>query len=236
LTETARSGVRDRFAELMKRKSFSMDDVDAGREYVKAYVGFAHYVEGLYQAASGSPHGHSLEAEDHAGHAVEPAQEHAPHAGIEGDQQMKPRIPKPLKAEHDQLHEELVKATQADGKIGEAATAVARVLHPHFVKEEEYALPPLGLLQAVSRGEVLPEMRDAISMTDKLKAELPQMLSEHKAIVAALEALKAAAVAEHDHDVAHFAEKLIVHARTEEEVMYPAAILVGEYLKLKLPR
>lgn len=149
---------------------------------------------------------------------------------------MKPRIPKPLKAEHDELHEELVKATQAGGRIAEAAKAVARVLHPHFVKEEEYALPPLGLLQALSRGEISPEMREVLAMTDKLRAELPQMLSEHKAIVAALEALKAAAVAEHNDDVAHFAEKLIGHARTEEEVMYPAAILVGEYLKLKLPR
>ena len=26
-------------------------------------------------------------------------------------------------------------------------------------------------------------------------------------------------------------EKLMLHARTEEEVLYPAAILVGEYLK-----
>lgn len=149
---------------------------------------------------------------------------------------MKPQIPQPLKSEHDELHAELVKATKAGGRIGEAATAVARVLHPHFVKEEEYALPPLGLLQVVSRGQVSPEMRAVVTMTDKLKAELPQMLTEHKAIVTALEALKAAALAEHNHEVAHFAEKLMVHARTEEEVIYPAAILVGEYLKIKLPQ
>jgi hypothetical protein len=28
----------------------------------------------------------------------------------------------------------------------------------------------------------------------------------------------------------------MVHAQLEEEVLYPAAILVGEYLKLKLPQ
>jgi len=33
---------------------------------------------------------------------------------------------------------------------------------------------------------------------------------------------------------ARFAEKLMLHAQTEEEVLYPAAILVGEYLKVKL--
>jgi hypothetical protein len=30
-------------------------------------------------------------------------------------------------------------------------------------------------------------------------------------------------------EFAHFAEKLILHARTEEEVLYPAAIRVGEW-------
>lgn len=30
-----------------------------------------------------------------------------------------------------------------------------------------------------------------------------------------------------------FAEKLNLHAKNEEEVLYPAAIIVGEYLKLR---
>lgn len=62
------------------------------------------------------------------------------------------RIPEPLKLEHQELHEELVRATKEPGRIGEAAKAVAAVLHPHFVKEEEYALPPLGLLSALATG------------------------------------------------------------------------------------
>jgi hypothetical protein len=59
---------------------------------------------------------------------------------------MKFEIPQSLKSEHRELHDELARATQAGGEIGEAARTVAMVLHPHFVKEEEYALPPLGLL------------------------------------------------------------------------------------------
>jgi hypothetical protein len=54
---------------------------------------------------------------------------------------MKFEIPKPIKIEHDELHADLVKATKAGGQTGEAARAVAKVLHNHFVKEEEYALP-----------------------------------------------------------------------------------------------
>ena len=41
----------------------------------------------------------------------------------------------------------------------------------------------------------------------------------------------AAAQAENRPEFARFAEKLILHARTEEEVLYPAAILVGEWLQ-----
>lgn len=31
-------------------------------------------------------------------------------------------------------------------------------------------------------------------------------------------------------------EKLMLHAQTEEEVLYPTALLIGEYLKLKLKK
>ena len=144
---------------------------------------------------------------------------------------MKFKIPQPLKSEHDELHAELVKATKAPGETGAAAKQVASLLHPHFVKEEEFALPPLGLLGPLSRGERTSGMRDVLRLTDKLKQELPQMLEEHRAIVAALDTLAAAARAEAQPEYAAFAEKLKLHAQTEEEVSYPTAILVGEYVK-----
>jgi hypothetical protein len=102
---------------------------------------------------------------------------------------MKFEIPKPMKIEHDELHTDLVKATKAGGKTAEAAKEVAKVLHSHFVKEEEYALPPLGLLVALSEGKFETSMAEVLKMTDKLEAELPTMLSEHKDIVAALKKL-----------------------------------------------
>ena len=76
-------------------------------------------------------------------------------------------------------------------------------------------------------------MKDAIPMADKLRTELRQMLSEHKEIVARLKTLTDAALKENKLDYVQFAEKLSLHAQTEEEVLYPAAILVGEYLKLQ---
>ena len=148
---------------------------------------------------------------------------------------MTPKIPESLKMEHEELHADLVRATKAGGKTGEAAKGVAKVLHDHFVKEEEFALPPIGLLAALARGEVDKQMRDVLVMTDRLKAELPEMLREHQSVVAALKKLSAAAEEEKLPEHARFAEKLMLHAKTEEDVLYPAAILVGEYLKLKPP-
>ena len=149
---------------------------------------------------------------------------------------MRISIPKPLKLEHKELHRELVVAVNTSGPIGKAAEAVAKVLHPHFVKEEEYALPPIGLLKVLAKGKVSKDMEAVLVMTDKLKKDLPNMLKEHKAVVAALRKLVAAAKKEKRNDIVHFAEKLMLHAKTEEEVLYPAAILIGEYLKEKLNR
>jgi hypothetical protein len=145
-------------------------------------------------------------------------------------------IPKPLKAEHDELHAELVRATKAGGQTGDAAKTVAKLLHPHFVKEEEYALPPLALLVPLSEGRFEPGMAEVLKMTDRLKPDMPTMLAEHKEIVGALGKLVDAAKAESKPDIVHFAEKLMLHARTEEQVLYPAAILVGELVRMKLGR
>jgi hypothetical protein len=139
-----------------------------------------------------------------------------------------------LQLEHEELHDQLRKATGESGKLGEAAKAVAKLMHPHFVKEEEYALPPLGLLPSLARGTVTPDMASVLPMTDRLKAELNEMLAEHQSIVAALKNLANVAKQENKPEYAEFADKLILHAQTEEEVSYPTAILIGEYLKLKL--
>lgn len=153
---------------------------------------------------------------------------------LEGGDIMKLEIPNSLKAEHEELHEELVRATRAGGKTGEAAQAVANVLHPHFVKEEQLAMPPLGLLGALAAGRIPPNVEEVVRLTDDLKRELPAMLKEHESIVVALDALVNAARQEDKQATQQFAEKLKQHAMTEEEVLYPAAILVGEYIKLKL--
>jgi hypothetical protein len=143
------------------------------------------------------------------------------------------QIPKSVQAEHEEIHSTLAEATNAPGQVGIAAKELARVLHPHFVREEQIALPPLGLLAPLAAGDHLPEavVSEALSMTDSLRTELPQMLEEHKVIRAAVEKLRLAARAEHATKYERLAEQLALHAQTEEQVLYPAAILVGDIIR-----
>lgn len=145
-------------------------------------------------------------------------------------------IPRPLRVEHDELHAKLARATKLPGKTGEAARAVAQVLHPRFAREEEIALPALGLLKALAQDRVTPDMEHFVALTDKLKAALPEMLEEHKSIVRALGTLVAAANTEKQQEAVALAEALTLHAQTEEDVLYPAAIVVGAYVREVLDR
>lgn len=148
-------------------------------------------------------------------------------------------IPKPLAAGHEELYARMEAATQAGGDVGEAATAVMEALAPHFQKEEEYALPQLGLLPslagpplAAEARELTPKQREEVIVrTERLRAELPQMLEEHEAIAAALENLREAAEAAGETEIVRLAEEIGVHARTEEKVLYPAALLIGDHVR-----
>ena len=152
---------------------------------------------------------------------------------------MELKIPESLELEHEELHKQLFKGVKEGGKVGEAAKAVADILHPHFEKEEEHALPPLGLLSSLlsedqGEGKITQEMKkNVISMTDTLKVDLSHMIEEHNKIVAALNNLIEIAKIENKAELVQFAEKLKLHAKTEEQVLYPTAILIGKYLKLK---
>lgn len=68
LTETIHHGVHEQFSHVLATKNYRPDDVEAGREYVKAYVMFIHHVERLYQSALSPAEGHFHEAETHDDH------------------------------------------------------------------------------------------------------------------------------------------------------------------------
>ena len=157
-------------------------------------------------------------------------------AGRAGAQKSVLTIPQSLQTEHEEIHKALVEATRAPGRVGAAAKELAAVLDPHFERENQIALPPLGLLAPLAAGETPAGLQEALAMTDALRKELPRMLEEHKRIRAATEKLRTAAREEKASVHEHFAEALLSHAQTEEEILYPAAILVGDIIRSRMAK
>lgn len=147
---------------------------------------------------------------------------------------MRIHIPSSLRVEHAELHDFAAAASREPEPLGDCMRRVARLLEQHSRKEEAFALPPLGLLERLARGEFHPEMAEVLTHTEWLKNNLPLLFSEHQALLSALEEVLAAASAAKRLDLVDFAERLINHARIEEQVLYPAAILVGELVRLRL--
>ncbi len=145
-------------------------------------------------------------------------------------------IPEILKEEHKELHDKHAAALRHPGEIGTAAQVVADRLHPHFEKEEAFALPPLGLLDQLSRGDTTLYMAEVLDLTDRLEVELPDMLREHEEIAGALAQLADVARRNGEAGIAETAEPILVHAHTEEALAYPAALLVGRYVALGIGR
>ena len=157
-----------------------------------------------------------------------------PHAVRQSeDEHIAVTIPASIQAEHAAIHEALERAMSLPGATGLAARSLSMTLHPHFVREEAIALPPLGLLAPLANRGPLAGVAEILPMTDALRKELPAMLEEHVAIRAAVVRMREAAIADGATAVVELADDLALHARTEEEVLYPAAILVGDVLRIR---
>ncbi len=63
LSETIHQGLHKRFMHVKETKNYNGNNIEAGREFVKAYVTFIHYVEGIYVAAEKTDGHHGEEKE-----------------------------------------------------------------------------------------------------------------------------------------------------------------------------
>ena len=68
LSNAMSHGIRERFQRALEAQKHANDSVEAGREFVKEYVIFTHYVEGLHAMVKGGGGHHSEEAKDDKGH------------------------------------------------------------------------------------------------------------------------------------------------------------------------
>jgi hypothetical protein len=145
-------------------------------------------------------------------------------------------VPLPLLLEHAELDASLKAAARQDGDLGAAARAVLELVEPHMKREQALALPPLRLLPRLANREFAGDIADMVAVTERLRAELPTLRSEHVAIKRALEELWAIAWATGKPEYAFLAQRVNRHLEIDEQVLYPMSLVVGDYLALMRAR
>jgi hypothetical protein len=161
-----------------------------------------------------------------AGPAGSVAAQSASHAGD---------IPQSLRVEHAGTLEQLGALARRHGPVGVEAHKALVLFKQHLQREEEFILPPLTLLPHLADGKVSPDMKWAIAMADRVKAEREKTYQEHTRITDAMNALAAAARKAHDASALEFAQAAVADSLNDLELIEPMSIVIGDYLKAKLP-
>ncbi len=137
------------------------------------------------------------------------------------------RIPDSIREEHEEIFEGLRGLSKKSGEVGAAVRSLLQVLEPHFEREDEVAMPLLGAIAPMAEGSAGVGLDEVISLQERLSKEMKSMLKEHREIGSRIAAAKAAAQKDGDAEALSILKGLEHHARIEEEVLYPAAMLTG---------
>ena len=141
--------------------------------------------------------------------------------------------PRALRNEHIELRELLIAAAKEPGAIGEAAARAERLFAEHVRKEEKLVFPLLAMLPNVAMGKPHAQQGQALDLSRDLDAALQDLMAEHEVIAGALELLVAAAKKSDRADLGEVAARILDHAHLEESVLYPAALVLAKYLRLR---
>ena len=144
------------------------------------------------------------------------------------------QVPQSIRLQHQQIIDRLEHFAQGKGSLGAAAQAAARFLKEHYAKEEEFVLPPLGLLPLIAKGEITKDMEPAIAMADRTKAALPELQSDHVKITSLANELIAVAKEQSDDELVRLATRIAGQSLNDIEVAHPTTILIGDYLRQRL--
>lgn len=144
--------------------------------------------------------------------------------------------PPSLQKEHEDLHSQIAKTRALGGKTSQALERLVEVMHHHFVYEEEKSLPVLALIKDLALNPHPPKIdpataKKAIELALYLETHYDDMVAEHEKVNKAAEELAEVALDEDKVAAIEFSDMLKNHAQVEEEVTYPAIILVGKYLR-----
>jgi hypothetical protein len=145
-------------------------------------------------------------------------------------------IPQSLRVEHDHTLEQLEMLSRRKTPVGAEARRALALFRQHLQREEEFILPPLTLLPQLADGKVSQDMKWAVTMAERVKAEREKTYQQHTQITDTMNALAAAARKAHDTEALDFAQGAVADSLNDIELLEPMSIVIGDYVKAKLPQ
>lgn len=146
---------------------------------------------------------------------------------------VKPEVPAQILEDHNYFLEKLKPFTSYEDSTGIAARELYEVMEFHFKEEEDYILPPLGILPLLAKGELPEESGKIVQLIEKFRENREAMLAEHQMIAHFVDEMVTAAGRENHPELSGYEAELEKHAELEEEILFPTVLLLGDYLKLR---
>ena len=146
--------------------------------------------------------------------------------------------PSSVESIHEDLLQLLLAVQRLPGKTGSYAEEVGKHLQDHMNREDEVALPLLGLVQEAADGHVSPRAAArASSLYVRMRKDYPRLSREDKELVRMTEKLRKFGFEEGHPTAIRFADNLEQHCLQDDQLHYPTALLVGRIVsKQKTPR
>ena len=141
-------------------------------------------------------------------------------------------VPSSIRDKHADLLRQIVSLSTLPDSTGRVAQKLREIIEYHFREEEEYVFPPLALLPSVSRGNIPKDLAAVTKMRDQYRDNNNKLLAEHQMISVYLKELISAATREQHPEAILFEKYLRAHATEEEEILFPAVMLLHEHLRL----
>jgi hypothetical protein len=152
-------------------------------------------------------------------------------------QQSPSQVPQSIRHQHQQIISRLEHFAQGkDKESADAAQKAAAFLKEHYAREEQFVLPPLGLLPRIAKGEISKDMEPAIAMADRTKSALADFANDHIKITSLMNDLIAVGKKKKNDDLVRLATRVAAQSLNDIEVNQPTAILIGDYLRQRLSR
>lgn len=143
---------------------------------------------------------------------------------------MQLETPISLQLDHEVLLSKLNEIASTESNVALNAKNVADVFRAHFRREEKTVLPQLSLLMTIVEGQWSIDTKEALLKNNILIKEFQELKGEHQKIHKAAEEMVKVSLKENNKEAKKIAEEIILHIQIEEEVSYPAILLINKYL------